>query len=286
MQQWLTGLDLANWLGMTRLTDARTFIIVEGPTDAQALDPHIDTESAVTFPAHGKDKAEQALHECEARGTSRTLAVLDLDWTALLTAPNPSSNAAYTDDYDLDATILLLEPVLTRVVTAHSEKAARDRYLANVGRSLVDVVISLAGPVGAMRLANERDNYGVSCDRFPVHAVMDRGRTVIDVARMTTVAVRRSENACVVEATLEAEVLSICHDASSLRRMCNGHDVCAVVAALIKHLGGPLLSGEGVAAIARAAFSWTDLCATQLYRSVADWATNNHTSVWAVAAVD
>src|SRR3954469_5104078 len=172
MKEFVTGEALANWLGMLRVIDKRTFLLVEGPSDAQALDPQIDLSVATTFPAYSKPKVLKALAATEARGMERILALVDLDWDGLLHPTLSSSNVVYTDDYDLDATMLLAGDVLERIVSNHSDRSTREQFLVEHNVSVEEAVIALASTVGAMRFLSERDSYGIRCRDFPVHAVM------------------------------------------------------------------------------------------------------------------
>ncbi|WP_040600001.1 hypothetical protein [Patulibacter medicamentivorans] len=281
MQGILTGHDLANWLSMLRSTDRRTFVIVEGPTDAQALDPHINEALAVTFPAHGKDKADEAINLLEARSFGRVLAVLDRDWVGMLDQPSAAANVVYTDDYDLDSTVFFSGSVLERVVTAHSDRDSRHAHLAQCGSSTVEaIVIRLAGPIGLVRYFSDRHGHGVNCQRFPVHAAMTASKDELDIPLLARITISRSGDAKVTAAVVERHVQTEMANRPALRDFSCGHDVATAVAALLRHWGTSM-SPDAVEAAARAAFSCADLKTTALHQRVSAWSNAHAAPIWA-----
>jgi hypothetical protein len=279
MHRWITGDDLFNELAMQRTTDRRTFVLLEGPTDCQALDPHVDEARAVTFPGYSKSVVKKALTLADDRQLARVLAVLDRDWVGLLESPLPSPNVVYTDDYDLDATMLFAGDVLERVVSAHSDRDARGDDLDASGSSVSTLLVDIAAHVGILRFANERDGLGINCQKFPVHAAMGPTAASVDVTALVRIAIGRSPHATAVEVDVVRLVTEEHGQAAERRRYCNGHDLASALSALCKRWG-VVISRANLEAAIRSAFSCADLRRTTLYRAMATWAQDNGTLVW------
>jgi hypothetical protein len=282
VKQCLTGDDLFNLLMMLRTTDKRTFVVLEGDTDCEALDPHVNERAAATFPAHSKSAAERTLELIDHNGMPRVLVIVDRDWVGTLESPRQSPNVVYTDDYDLDATILFAGSVLDRVVSTHSRRDVREAYLAGTGLSVEETLIDLTSPVGFLRFASERDALGLNCRAFPVHEVLAPTCDRVDVARLSRIAVKRSPNSVVAEAAVVRVVESRGSATQDPRYFCGGHDLAAALAALLKQWGGSS-SRAMIERAARAALSCADLMTTQLFAAVADWARARGVTVWSCA---
>ena len=198
----------------------------------------------------------------------------------MLEAPIASANVVYTEDYDLDATMLFAGTVLNRVVSAHSNRDQRNAHLSAVGRTPSALVIELAGTVGLLRFASERDRLGLNCGGFPLHQTLDTSHAGIDVRQLSLIAVRRSPHATVVEATVATIVQGEKQQATDLRKYCNGHDTAAALSALVKRWGGSA-SRTVIEQATRSAFSCDDLKSTRFYRDVLAWcAAVGTTPIW------
>lgn len=282
MKKWLTGEDLFNWMSMLRTTDQRTFVVLEGPTDCQALDPHVADVTAATFPAHSKSVAKRALELIDDREMERVLVVLDRDWVDVLEARVPSPNVVYTDDYDLDATILFAGDVLGRVVSTHSDRDQRDAHLGTAGATPDALIAELAGTVGLLRFASERDRLGMRCGGFPLHQAIASSHDRVDLQQFAVIAVGRSAHRTVGEAAVVTIVERERQSATDLRWFCNGHDLASGLSSLITRWGGST-SRLGVEQAVRSTLSCADLKATQLYRDVLAWSSSVGTAIWSCA---
>jgi hypothetical protein len=280
MQRWLTGDDLANEIGMLRAAlDARAFVLLEGPNDCRALDPHIDEASAMSFAAHGKRNAERAIELLEARGFEHVLAVLDRDWVDMLDPPLSSANVVYTDDYDLDATVMLAGTVLERLVSALSDRDRREAHLSSVGLDAEHLALQLAGPIGLLRFLSRRDGHELRCEDFPVHEAIASTRASVDIQQICVIAVARAVRPNIAASAAGVFLTAELENQTDLRAYCCGHDLAAVLSVLVRHWGGSA-SRSMLEAVSRAAFGCADLATTSLFAAVRDWAQSVDVSVW------
>jgi len=282
MRQWLTGEDLVNWLVMLRTSDSRTYLVLEGPTDCQALDPHIAADAALSFPAHSKSVATRAIEIVDQRGLKRILAILDRDWVDMLTPAIASNNVVYTDMHDLDATIAFAGAVLDRVIVAHSNRDARVAHLQSTGRGATELVAFIACTVGVLRLVSERDRLGISCRDFPVQETLSAAHDGVDLHRLAVVAVGRSEHTIVSETDLVARIEAELPGVLEPRRICDGHDVAMTVSTLVRYWGGTG-SRTVIEQAMRSALSCAELQLTSLFDDVTAWSQRAGATVWSCA---
>jgi hypothetical protein len=264
---------------MLRVVDQRTFVLVEGPSDAQALDPQIDSQTAITFPAYSKPKAVKALEAAEDRGMERVIAIVDLDWDGLLHPMQESRNLVYTEDCDLDATVLLAGDILDRIVSNYSSRELRERFLSEHKVGVEELVLDIASTIGVLRYISESNGHGIRCRDFPIHAVLSETCREVDLTLLAKIAVRRSPDASIAEQALAVSVRKTSAEVNEKRRFSNGHDIAAALAALLRHWGGSA-SRESVERAARSSFGCPELKETALFARVKEWATREDTHVW------
>ena len=267
MQQWLTGEDLVNLLAMLRTVDSRVFMILEGMTDCQALDSHVDEEVAATFPAHSKSAAELAIELADLRRIDKVIAILDRDWVGFLESALLSPNIVYTDDYDLDATMLFSGSVMKRVIASHSDRESRTTHLVGADSSAAELITEIAAVAGIMRYVSVRRGMHINCQKLPVHMALTKANDAVDLEMLSTIALGRSNHAEVTHTTLVTAVQEERANITDVRPFCNGHDLVAAMAVVLKQWGGSA-SQLGIAQAVRGAFSCADLRVTGLYSGV------------------
>jgi hypothetical protein len=277
----VTGDDLFAEILMLRTADPRTIVLVEGPSDCQALDAHVDSMAAHTLPGYSKTAVERAIRLADSADVERVLAILDLDWVGILQTPLASTNVVYTDLYDLDATVFLSGDVLTRVVASTTDRERLKAYLDSAGLTLRDAVVRIAGKVGIGRLVSCRDGLEVAFRDFPVHVALTASDDDVDIVQLVTVALGRSSASSVQQTEFVVKVKATIEATPELDRCCCGHDIAATIAHLVRSCwGGNAVSRATMEKFGRAALSCAALQQTALYSKVTDWGIATQTRVW------
>jgi hypothetical protein len=277
----VTGDDLFAEILMLRTADPRTIVLLEGASDCQALDTHIDATVAHSLPGYAKTAVERAIELADSGQVQRVLAIVDLDWVGVLSAPQESANIVYTDQYDLDATVFLSGDVMTRVVATTTDRNRLDAYLTSAGSSLREIVVRMAGKIGLGRFVFCRDRLEVPFRDFPAHAAIAHTNDDVDLAQVVTVALGRSREPTIQQTEFLDRVKKALDEAGDLSRYCSGHDIAAVLSHLVRHcLGGGAMSRQTMEQFGRAALSCAALKQTALYADVAAWAHEANTRVW------
>ena len=281
MTTGITGDDLFAEVLMLRTADPRTIVMLEGPSDCQALDTHVDNTAAHTIPGYSKAAVERAIQLADTAALQRVLAILDLDWVGLLDQPLVSANVVYTDAYDLDATIFLAADVMARVVATTTDRERVETYISLAGLPLRDTVVRIVGKVGLGRFISCRDRLEIPFRDFPVNIVLTENRNDVDMQQMVTVALGRAGNSSVHQADFLTKIRETLNTTRELSRYCSGHDIATVLAHLVKsRLGGNSISRATMEQFGKAALSCAALQQTVLYSAVATWATQAETRVW------
>ena len=277
----MTGDDLFAEILMLRTADSRAIMLLEGASDCQVLDTHVEPDTAITLPGYSKTAVERAIELIDASAVPRVLAVLDLDWVGILSGPSESANVVYTDYYDLDATVFLTGDVLVRVIAATTDRERVGAYVESTGLPLKETVIRMAAKIGLGRYVSCRDQLKIPFRDFPTHAAIAQADDDVDLGRMTTIAVGRAAEPAIQQHEFLRRVRAALGTSPDLSRYCSGHDIAAALAHLVRRrLGGGSLSRKTMEQFGRAALSCETLRQTALYTNVAAWAQAANTQVW------
>lgn len=281
MRELLTGDDIFSTVITLRASDDRAIVLVEGYSDAQCLGPHIDMATATIVPCHGSENLDRAIALVDRQGVAGTIAIRDADWFGILFPTTTSDNVAYTELYDLDATILLHTDAGRRVslVFGQPDRIAADCAAAGVD-SPVDLAVRVAGRLGLLRLASSRHGLALSLRDFPIHEIIDATRAPND-ERMVALAISRTRNASVTSEELRLMLSAEADRKTPLQRVCSGHDVAATLGTLCRTAWGAGSVGRDLILQAvRAALSCAELRTLSIYMVVCAWEERSGYVVW------
>ncbi|RZQ61622.1 DUF4435 domain-containing protein [Amycolatopsis suaedae] len=284
MKELITGDDIYAAILMFRTIDNRTIVLLEGQDDQQALDIHIDEHSATSINCFGKPNVLRAVGVADEVKMARVLAVVDRDWDDKLGGLSSSPNIVYTEHYDLDATMARVDGVLDRVAHANgSKEVIQDDLSLSAYASISEVVIAASSKVGLLRFLSVSRNWELNMREFPIVEVLDyaAGNCGVDPVRLVSLAMRRSKEATALENDVLVAFVEADFEEVDRYYYCCGHDLRAVLAALINsRWGGSGCGKKSIGVGIRTALSCAVLIATRLYSDVVAWAIENKTRVW------
>lgn len=262
---------------MLRTTDSRTILLVEGDDDCRLLDPHVDSGQATTLPAGCRSAALTAWRGIDERGIEAVVVLIDRDWETVLSSPLARDGLVRTLHYDIDVDIALSGSVLERLIANHSSRQGRPPT-----QEILRCALAAAGAVGALRLVSDRYGLGLRTARFPISAVMDASGTV-DLRTLAEVAIKRSTSPKHVDIDWLVDAVQQERASFADETLCNGHDLVAVLSALLKLWKGRA-GADTLAQGLRSACSRTELAETHVFQQVETWATQRAVRVWREAA--
>lgn len=283
MQGYLDANDLYAHILMLRTVDLRNILLVEGNSDCGLLDPFLDSAECHSLPANGKSTVEGAISIADAQGTEGVLAILDRDWVGMLSTPIESGNAVYTEAYDLDAEMALLDTILDRVTSNFCDRQAMKQHLDRIGSpSVRDLAVTLSAPLGILRFVSERDSLNLSLRNFPLREIMTDNYSSIDLPRLISIAVARTEHRSFDEGSLVGAVRKeLSEKARALWLYCSGHDIAACLAVLVRRCWGGEIGADNMERAIRAAVSREDFRAAAIFKSTERWADRTSRIVFA-----
>ncbi|MEW2377525.1 hypothetical protein AB0883_15685 [Micromonospora sp. NPDC047812] len=281
MQDSIDADTIISEIDMIRTNDSRAIVLVEGPEDIAALDPHLKESECFTLPTTGNSILMGAIRIADDRRMAKVVAISDLDWTGILYPAYNSPNVIYTDDYDLDATLMNCPGIVSRITSSHCDREKVRQLLERTGTgSIFYLATQISAIIGALRLASIRDGLQLKLRHFPVEKVIDWQTYTVDPRKLAVEAITRTTNCSISPDELEMIIKSEAAQILNPLRYCSGHDLIATFATIIRRSCGGSAGADSLSRALRAAFSCADLQSTGLYFKLDSWAKDRGINAW------
>lgn len=155
--------DYAGWL-----------ILLEGDFDQRFWTPRLDTSNLRPINCMGKSNVLGTLDlPIFKNQTQKIIALLDKDYDKILSRLVQYPKLVYTDENDLEVTLLCCPSVgaassIERILRESVDGNKFKLFELNVGCSAVEHLRKMAANYGVLRLVNEQMQSGVSFDNLPI----------------------------------------------------------------------------------------------------------------------
>lgn len=276
MRDLMTADDYYSWIIMFRSADSRTVVLLEGDTDRDCLGPHIDHDHAIPLACTGKRNLLRVVEIAETTGTDGIVGICDRDWDGIVADEVGSDNIVYTDLYDLDSTIIVGTEITAKVAYVYGDHERVIEHCNDLGvDGPVDVAVRLASMVGYLRLASHKAGLGLALRGFPMHEVIHHDGS-LSREKLLTLVILRSPECDVSQVRLEQ--LLAAEEATGVppERVCNGHDLGAVLASLCRsRWGGSTVGASQLLTTMRVAVNCASLRTLSLYDDIIRWELEN-----------
>lgn len=284
MLQFLSADDIFSEILLRRSADPRTILIVEGPTDLDALDPHLDEARCDIIAGNGSLSVSGAVSHANNQGVVRVLGLIDADFFGVsANVTGPPVNVFMTSFYDLDAELFNTPLLVDRLVSAFAD---RNRVVSALGAATFTggarrMAVSLAAPLGYLRLASLEYGWSLALRDFPLAATIDRNPIHCNSSRLIAIAMSKSQSTTSISpARVAAGLAAIAANAPCASdRVCSGHDLASALAALIRLCGGSI-GAEVVERNLRSACNCDVLRSFAFALAVSAWAATHRTRVF------
>jgi len=279
MKDTITAHSIANEIRMTRSQFSGCFVIVEGKTaDLRVYGRFFDSEACQIIPAHGKDRALEALEILENHNFAGVLAIVDADFWRLEGRVPKGQNVFITDGHDLE-TMILKSPALEKLITEFGSTEKLENLSQNRGKALREILLELGRPLGYLRWLSKQRNLLLTFEDIPFSKFIDRTYK-LDTGAMINSIKNKSGRHDLAEVDLQSEIRAIedvvGHDPWDI---CCGHDlVCIISLGLRTALGSNQANevrSELLQKVLRAAYETAFFLETELFQSLLTWQAAN-----------
>ena len=254
--------SLANEARMLSSKGRLPILLVEGPRDKSVLAEFLLGPERC-LPAYGFNNVVGAMNIIVGYGGNYACALVDADRVDEV----PESLIGFIESTglpDCDTVVLTTLPVVTRVLSVASDgRLAGPRAVRCVERA-----VELSSPLGLLARESRRSQWGLNLDGFPITEIVG-GSGDVDVQRMVNLAVRRTRNPTLVEASVLAGYYAAATGHPLGAPCCRGHHLSAALVVAAAEAGERLqLGARAVESHARAAFGWQHFIASPLASAI------------------
>ncbi|MET0238548.1 MAG: DUF4435 domain-containing protein [Sphingobium sp.] len=260
---------------MLRTDPEKAMFIVEGGSDEKLLWNFIDHEACEIIIAEGKENALAAMGIVKKECTAGVICLVDRDYDDFLEVDVATDSVIVTEYHDIEQ-IILRSNALSRILLemGSQQKIAK---LTNGGKSVFEVLVDSAHPLGALRYVALRDKIPLKF-KLMSYQSFDRKTIAPDKAKMCRDVINnsRSDVKAADLLTLIQEVTSQNHDRYM---MCNGHDLTELLGKSLQSLIGSVkaifVTKDEIESKLRLAFGISDFKQTKIYLDIVAWQQRN-----------
>lgn len=161
------------------------FILLEGDFDQRFWTSRLNAPHLRPINCVGKPNLLGTLDLLTSRHQAQNIVALaDKDYDEILSRLRPFSQLVYTDENDLEVTLLrcpsnAIAPAIERILGESVEASKRQTSEVNMGYSVTEHLRQMATNYGVLRLINEQLQSGVNFDSLPI-----RHRNFLDHATL------------------------------------------------------------------------------------------------------
>jgi len=274
MRTFLTSVDIANEIRMTRTLHEGAFLIVEGDTDARFYKHIVDIGKCRITIAHNRENAVQIVTILQGDNFPGFLAIVDADFDVLEGKVFTSSNIFLTDTHDLE-TMVLRSPALEKLLLEMGSETKLDEFVKGLGRELREVLLEEGLHLGYLRWVSLRHGHALKFEELKYRAFTDLTTLTIDQSKLIKTIKDHSQKLHLSDQELQQQIEAIRDETHDKWHVCCGHDlICLLSVGLHKAIGSydwKEIEPEILERSLRLAYESAWFRDTGLYASVKAW---------------
>lgn len=268
-----------NTIALARQNVRALILVVEGDDDHFLVKTHVnDVEVLLIAGVGGRPVVLDAAEKAERQNVRGVRFMIDVDYDRF-TDPTRRypSNVVASKHHDAIVDLLIVNTgLLDRVIEAHARTAVRKGAKIDAAQ-VRQAAFELAGSVAPLRIANDRNGYGLNLKKFPFGELKTLMPTPAHLAELV---VRRSGHTR-TQADVEADILSECaHLGLNLSLLVGDHDYFRALAKVLRLAGVVGLSDEALWSAFLSGVTCANLAFTDWYQELVDWGAANARSTF------
>jgi Protein of unknown function (DUF4435) len=237
MRTFLTPVDIANEIRMTRTLHEGAFLIVEGDSDARFYKHIVDLRKCRITIAHNRENAVQIVTILQGDNFPGFLAIVDADFDVLEGKVFTSSNIFLTDTHDLE-TMVLRSPALEKLLLEMGSETKLDEFVKGLGRELREVLLEEGLHLGYLRWVSLRHGHALKFEGLKYRAFTDLTTLTIDQSKLIKTIKDHSQKLHLSDQELQQQIEAIRDETHDKWHVCCGHDlICLLSVGLHKAIG-------------------------------------------------
>jgi hypothetical protein len=274
MRTFLTPVDIANEIRMTRTLHDGAFLIVEGDTDARFYKHIADLGKCRIRIALNRENAIQIVTILQGDNFSGFLAIVDADFDTLEGKVFISSNIFLTDTHDIE-TMILKSPALEKLLSEMGSETKLAEFVKVRGKDLREALLEEGLHPGYLRWVSLRHGHALKFEGLNYRAFTDHLALTIDQSKLIETIKNHSQKLQLSDQELQRQIEAISEETHDKWHVCCGHDlICILSVGLHKAIGSydwKEIKPEIIERSLRLAYESAWFRDTRLYASIKAW---------------
>ena len=272
----IDGISIANNIRLLRSTHQGSFLLVEGSTDAGVMKGFCQSEHCIIVVCVNRSNLIDAMNELGKSIFPGIIALADRDYATFTGFPRVQGKVVYTDENDLELTILH-SPALSEVLEAFASKTKIDKTARESKREIVELLCESASVVGTLRLMSHRKGWNLRFEEMTYQFKRGNSFHLDERATVKHLLGRNEMWGKLGEEVLVAEVENRDQLDGQHKDLCSGHDCVHVLGRALRNaIGneGGFANPKGVVrleAVLRLSYKFRHFRTSSAYREMREW---------------
>ena len=270
------GVSIANQIRLERAVHAGSFLLVEGCGDAKIFERFCDKDECAVVVCLGKPKLIDAINELNASNFRGALGFADRDFCEILGYPDVQGDVVYSDENDMEVTILC-SATLDRVLQEFGSSAAIEKSIRIRSKTMRESIFSSASTLGALRIAAQENDWYLRFKDMDYKFKPNNSFIIDEKQSIRHILGRSHWPAGLTERDLELTLRALHGKGMDAKDLCAGHDCVRILGQGLKKEfgnsnqfsnkeGAKLLEG-----ILRIAYEMNDFRSTKSFNAIRSW---------------
>jgi hypothetical protein len=270
-----TVYSIVNEIWLARSQYEGTYLLVEGGKDARFFGRFIDHSTCRVVVAVDRWNVLGATKMLGSKGVEGVIGIIDADFERIEMAHEAiCANVIMTDMHDLEM-ILTESPALDKLLGEYGSPNKIAECEQRHGKSIRDILIECALPIGLLRLLSQRHSLKLDFDGCRFSDFMERDDLSVHTGRLISAIKNRSQRHDLDDVYLRDRLEELRREAHDYREICCGHDVVSVLAFGLRRVIGSTNPAtdhaDALEKSLRLAYERASFLETGIYRSVKQW---------------
>lgn len=257
---------------MTRQTHKGSFLLVEGDDDSRFWRMRVAEKICEVVLGGGKPNVVGAIGRLDNRRFRGALGIVDADFDPLENRPLSSVNLIATDTHDLEG-LLLRSYALERLLVEYGNRRKIEKFEKDSGLKVREALLERGLVFGRLRWLALRQGWSLDFRQYPPERFIKPDTWTVNAADLVK---EISQNVGISIEAIDSLLKTLQYP--DPWRICQGHDLLAILRLGLQKVLGNLKSNKGVkdlAALLRTAFHKDDLANTRLHADIRVWEKSN-----------
>lgn len=272
---YIDGHGIANEIRLSRNGFFGSYLLVEGLSDQKVMSNFCEKDVCKIIPCYSKSNLIDATNELERTKCSGIIALADRDYCDILGYPTVNGDVIYTDENDMELTILH-SPALDECLKEFGSKDKIDKITKSKNYSVVELICESASVIGAIRLLSQLEKWNLIFNNLKLK--YKKGNSFyLDKKKTVNYVLGKNQQWKIDIDIVMSKVNELMEKSVPLKNYCNGHDCIRILGkALCKEIGSKDSfkddkGAENLESTLRLTYKFRHFKLTNMYRDLRKW---------------